>query len=362
MASSQGEEPGSLGLGPELNGGFVRNYAGHSVAKQLTVAFLTLVVWDFIITLDDSLTVFWAATWSTAKVMYIINWCNGLFTVTAILLKIILPLRPATFCNAITWLEFVGTVIVVTMISLAMITRVYALWNRDRRVLVATLLGFFMQITVYIVMTSTAYATGSIFPVDPPFTGCFILLGNHLLWIMFIPNIAFETLIVGLTVYKSWSIAVQSGIRAPVFTMLLSDALLYYWVIIGAQILSFVCMMVPSPMTLPIIGSYPTITVTVVACSRLLIRLQRLLLSESKGQSGFTTEGFGRSMVPEVLYEDNAKGPNTTNPGDIRLRSMNNKRGHAGLDFEVSNGTMPDLTVPLDHHKDSQPSTSRQAR
>ncbi|KIM31962.1 hypothetical protein M408DRAFT_241477 [Serendipita vermifera MAFF 305830] len=240
-----------------------------------------------------------------------------------------------------------------------MITRVYALWNRDRRVLVVTLLGFFIHITVYIVIACTAYATGSILPVNPPFTGCFIIPGNDTLWVIFIPNIAFETMIVVLTVYKSWSIAVQSGIRTPVFTMLMSDGLIYYWIIMAAHILSFVCMKVPSSMTLPIIGSYPSITVTVVACGRLFARLQRLLLSKSKGQSGFTTYGFGTSIVPEFLYDDNAKDPSFIITGDIGLGTMNNQHR---LNSELDDNILSNTTVLLDPHKDSQPSTSRQAR
>lgn len=360
--SGQPEVLGVVDVIPDLDQGFVSGYASHVDAKRLAVAFLALAVYDFVITIGDSVNLFWMAPRSAAKVMYIISRYSALYTVITIVLLITMPSPPGSFCGALTWLELLGTIVIFTMISLAMITRAYALWNRDKRILIGTLSVFLIHITVYIVVTCYAYGTGTMLPSSPPFTGCFLILGYDKLWVTFIPNITFETLIVILTVYKTWSITIQSGIRTPLFTMLLSDGLLYYWIIMASQVLSFICMMVPSSLTVPIIGAYPSITITGIACNRLFTRLQRLLLSKSKGQSSFTTHGFGTSIVPDFPYDDGAKGPNSTT-GDIGLRTMSSgaaKDCQSNPSLEVNARSIPCTTLPLNGHRDPSPYIARQ--
>jgi hypothetical protein len=183
-----------------------------------------------------------------------------------------------------------------------MMTRVYALWNRDIWILVLSLFGFSLNIGCYVVISSYSYAKGVTFANTPPFTGCTTFPGYDKAWITFIMCIGFETMIICLTVYKSWSVAVQRGIKTPLYTLILEDGVTYYIVIILSQVLTIAAVYIPSSITGPITGSRPSITVCGIACNRLFTRLQRLLLEQSVVPSGFPTADFATSSSPRISY------------------------------------------------------------
>lgn len=183
-----------------------------------------------------------------------------------------------------------------------MMTRVYALWHQDIWILVFSLLGFSLNIGCYVLLSSYSMAKGSTSPNIPPFTGCTTFPGYNRTWSIFITCLSFETMIVCLTVYKSWSVAVQRGIRTPLYNLVLGDGIVYYIIIMLSQILTIAALYIPSSMTGPIAGSSPTIAVCGIACNRLFTRLQRLLLSKGVIQSSFPTEDFATSSSPQISY------------------------------------------------------------
>ena len=136
----------------------------------------------------------------------------------------------------------------------------------------------------------------------PPFTGCMTLPGYDKVWLSFIASLGFEIMIIFLTVYQSWSIASQKGIRTPIYTMLLEDGLSYFLIIVASQLMSFIGIMVPSALAIPLLGSYPSVPIAGVACSRLFIRLQRLLLRKDKWKGDFSTKDIWSSNVPDSSF------------------------------------------------------------
>ncbi|KIM31941.1 hypothetical protein M408DRAFT_327327 [Serendipita vermifera MAFF 305830] len=212
-----------------------------------------------------------------------------------------MPSPSNVFCNVVPWIELAGAVVLLILTGFAMVIRVYALWNRDKRVLTAVLALCLLQIVFYTIAISYAYANGVLMPELPPFTGCVVIFGFDGLWAIFIPNIIFETTIVALIVYKTWYFVTQGDIRTPLYTMLFNDGLAYYLAIIASQILVFVCVMAPSILTIPVVRSFFAFAVMGTACNRLLARLQRLMLSKGKGQSGFSTVDVW-SMAPRTVY------------------------------------------------------------
>lgn len=283
---------------------WVSAYEGHVNAYRLAIAFLTLVVWDFALTSLDRVQLFWGARWSISKTLYVINRYTTLFTMSAVLLLLAVPSPSTTFCNVVPWIELAGNIILLILIGVAMISRVCAMWNFNKWVLTSVCFLCVSHIIIYSVIVSYTYARGAWVPAGLPFTGCLIVLGFEKLWIVFIPNLVFETVIISLIVYKSWSIAAQTGIRTPLYTNLLEDGIVYYLAVMASQVLSLVCLLVPSVLTIPIIRSYPAFAVTGIACNRLFTRLQRLLISKGKGQSGFSAHNIWSSIIPESKHDN----------------------------------------------------------
>lgn len=285
-------------------------FAGHIDSKRLAVALLAWVAYDFAITIDDSVNLFWRYRWSMAKSLYLTNRYNTLFTSIVIVMQILMPSPSTSFCTVTPWIKLVGSVTLITIIDVAMITRVYALWNRDKRILIGTLSFFAVQIIIYAGLSSYSYANATIFPLNLPYTGCGLKQGYDKVWAGFIVSLVFEAMILSLNVYKSWSIAVQKGINAPLYTLILEEGILFFIIIMVSQILTFVSLVVPSIKTMPILGTYPSIPVT---CSRLFARLQRLLLSGSRGQSGISTYDIWSFATPDCTRGENGTDSDPTN-------------------------------------------------
>lgn len=322
-------------------------FAGHVIARQLAVAFLTLVVWEFVLTTDARIQLFWGGRWSIAKFMHVANLFTTLFNSSLLLMNLIAPSPSILYCNMSPWLVLVGTDISFAIIGFAMISRVYALWNRDKWVLAGLCSLCILHIGYYTGVVTFAYINGSWQPATLPFTGCLVNLGFDKLWTMSVPTLVFETVNVSLIVYKTWSIAAQRGIRTPVVTMLLEDGVAYYVAIIVIQLLSLVSLLVPSDLTLPLVRPYPTFAIIGIACNRLFIRLQLLLLGKGKGQSGFTTNGAWSSAVPDFTYRDGGTD------GELNVRIPHTrlgKRGHqryqsiTGLDSDIRMETIGKIT------------------
>jgi len=156
--------------------------------------------------------------------------------------------------------------------------RVYALWNRSLRILLFSLAAFFLNIGTFIILVAYNDSKAFILPAFAPFTGCAIFPGFAQTYIIFVTAIIFETIMVVLTVMKSYPLVRQRGLHTPLFTLLLEDGLLYYIFIIGSQIINLVAIFTHSWIGAAMFMSYPSVAVITVACNRLLLRPQRALL------------------------------------------------------------------------------------
>lgn len=234
-----------------------------------------------------------------------------------------------------------------------MIFRVCALWNRDRRVFIGALSVFALHITLYISMLAYSYAKGIVFPQILPFTGCAIIPGYDKAWTAFTVSLAFEIMIISLNLCKSWSVAVKSGIRAPLMRLLLGDGMAYFAIIIAAQVLTLVCLNVPSVLTAPIVGAYPSIAIAGVACNRLFTRLQRLLLADGRDQSTLSIRDIWSSNTfGGGSYPANIRFPKHRRPYLESRSTGYDELGHVEVELsqEGDPGSHPMTTMAQRHH------------
>jgi hypothetical protein len=174
----------------------------------------------------------------------------------------------------------------------ALLARVYALWNLSRRVLVVCSFAFILNTGSYlgysIYVNAISRATGATLP----FRGCSLHSTFRGTYGCFVISIVFETIVILLITIKSYPIVRLRGIQAPLYSLLFEDDLAFYCVMLVAQIFALAAMFSPSLATVPTLGSGPSFFVIGVACNRLLLRLQRLLLGRGSGfSSSFTSRG-----------------------------------------------------------------------
>lgn len=128
--------------------------------------------------------------------------------------------------------------------------------------------------------------------------------------------------------------------------MLLEDGVLYYLVVIAIQILTSVSFFVPSDLTIPLVRAYPTFVVIGVACNRLFSRLQSLLLSKGKGQTGFSTIDAWSSAMPNFTYGgDRTDGESNARTPHVQLGK---KRHQSITDLDIRMGPIGKMTPMYD--------------
>ncbi|PVG00122.1 hypothetical protein CPB86DRAFT_782988 [Serendipita vermifera] len=243
----------------------------HINTKQLIAAYVAWLVYEMIITVDQSVELFWKQKWSMSKVLFML------------------------FCKAGPWVTSAGSLVLIIIMNLAMMTRVNALWNKSRLVIYSIRVFFVLHLGSYIGIMSYGHATAIKMPNIPPFTGCFIFPTWDKMYIVFFTALAFEILLIVLNVIRSYPFARQKAIRLPLTTLLFTDGLFYWFVVIFGQIFLIVFMFNPTiPGSTAIIGSAPPIVLTGVSCNRLFIRLQSLLLVDDVEVTEMLADVSGR--------------------------------------------------------------------
>jgi hypothetical protein len=158
--------------------------------------------------------------------------------------------------------------------------RIRALWYHLRQVVTAVTLLCIGNILTFIITIAYGLATATIGPATYPFTGCFFNPSFRRQYISFITSIVFETVIITLTIIRVWSVMYDGQRRLPLFTLLIQDGLLYYISIMCIHfIVLFTGLFADFTVALAIFGSLPSIAVAGVACNRMLLRLQGILLA-----------------------------------------------------------------------------------
>jgi hypothetical protein len=100
-------------------------------------------------------------------------------------------------------------------------------------------------------------------------------------------------------------------VRLPLIHLLMLDGLVYYISIISTHsIILFTGLFADSTLALAVLGSFPTVATAGVACNRMLLRLQNVLLFDNVYTSGIAmttmdvSAGIGADTLPITMEEE----------------------------------------------------------
>jgi hypothetical protein len=181
------------------------------------------------------------------------------------------------------------------LLTVTMTIRVLALWNHSRPVKLALVLLLPINLVTPSIVVGYIHATAKITPATPPFTGCSMIASNKFIYLIFLTPLIYETLVIVLTVIKSYPILRMGPISLPVFELLFQDGLAFYCAIVAAEALTLICAYSGNMsliITVPL--SSPALPLAAVACNRLLMRLQSMLIKRdvmALGPRSLTTNG-----------------------------------------------------------------------
>jgi hypothetical protein len=190
-----------------------------------------------------------------------------------------------------------------------MALRVQALWSHSRPIKLMVILLFLVNLIAPIVVVSHIYATGLLVPAKPPFTGCSIVASSNFTYMVFIPAFLYETLIIVLTVIKSYPLLRQGSITLPLSNLLFKDGLVFYFAILATQLITLICSYTGNmSLLMSITLSGPALPVSTVACNRLLMRLQSALINQDvlavEPKSSATNASIGLWNIPVLTTDE----------------------------------------------------------
>lgn len=297
---------------------------------HLEIASLAFLLYDHVITLDQEVERIWKAPWSLPKILFLFNRYTGPISLL-VNTSIFTSEAPYPVCQK--WIHFEGAAGIIAMASveLIMIFRLYALYRRSKTMLALMILGFWCNISAMSVLMQLGLQRTTIFQRPGHwYKGCHPVGLPDFFWAYYVSPLIFETILLGLTLYKTfWQIRSRVT-HTPVVKLFVRDGVAYFLVIF-CTLLSNSLIWLLAPAGLLESGIGMAIAMPTVMGSRMLLNL-RGLTAATPDASELTAVG-DITPLPGARYQAGAPppSPHTTNPHTMdRERGRNYNRPHAG--------------------------------
>lgn len=237
------------------------------------------VMYEIISTMGDSIDLFWMHNrWSVFKILFFVNRISVVLTVIDVTIVNFAPFESSYDCIVATWVQFVLSVFIITIVAFTLASRIFALWRGNYIVLGILFLVMTANILNYLFIYGGALYRAPVKLGQAPFTGCCLVAQSNVMWVVFANTLSFEALSIGLIIYKAWPIARQRGIQTPLFTLLLEDGIGYYLSFTVSKLFIVGAIYFPTPISNVILPSYFSVPIASMAVNRLFIRLQRVMV------------------------------------------------------------------------------------
>ncbi|KAF5357420.1 hypothetical protein D9758_005936 [Tetrapyrgos nigripes] len=216
--------------------------------KYANVASITILVWDYLLTLEREIRLVWKGHWGSVKILYILSRFPPFFDVPLVMYYALAPNVPLSRCQPIyavaSWFTLFGIVVAEAILM----KRTVALWGVDKRIYFG-LIGLMVvssicapvilqpgpdlerfckavtipcAVTVGLFLESLRYGP----PPLPTVTGCYPTEGSVIVFVDFILLILYESVMLGLTLWVGFRKFRHS--RNPLIVTLYRDGIFYF--------------------------------------------------------------------------------------------------------------------------------------
>jgi hypothetical protein len=175
---------------------------------------------------------------------------------------------------------------------------------------------------------------GTIFLKQSPYTGCWVNPRYNVTLISLANALIFETLSIGLIVYKPWLNARLIGAKTPLASLLLKDGVAHYLSFIASKLFVVGNILAPTVVSAVVLPSSLPIPVAALAVNRQFIRLRRIMLHSTPGLTNYTTSVFSAPNHRMGGDDDRGKGSTTIGGSEKAGRRMHSQ-GYSHLDYEL---------------------------
>jgi len=276
---------------------FIFLYKRNLIPLYVVLCSLVWVLHDYFITLEDEVTYIWKQSHNFARFMFF--WIRY-YTIVLLIFEVVqtysltLPgARTRERCLAAYLAVRIVGAISLWSVEIIMQLRIYALFNRSKKVAFFNGILFLISIGLFlrILVVNTSRRTDTIEPfIRLPLPGCpLVSCSGH--WTLWIPATVYEFFLFGLALYKaatSSTAGIKLNHRPSLMAVLLQENLLYFLVI--GCILTFNNIMVVGATRIPWFGFGPFHASIGIATSRMFIHLRKFSTEGMEGESALSPE------------------------------------------------------------------------
>lgn len=282
------------------------------VANYIDVVTLTVLAYDWALSLDAEVRYIWQSSWSLVKVLYILARYYG-FARTAFIFFVDIAIQPSKpLCVAHLWIFTVGSgMILVTGVNIIFMLRIQALYHRSRLVLIVLpiliIIEFALEsyITIYEAVQDKIEPTPVLpFPISIP--GCTVnaTVPTKLELISWLPCLVVATIMFGMTMYKFATMSESGYPRgrrpslSPLQKVFLKDGTVFF-LLIFTSVLTSTILDQTVPPALRTIGISVVMSVYSLSGSKLILRLRE---NAKEVSTSFTTQSSLGQQISDVAF------------------------------------------------------------
>lgn len=272
---------------------------------------LALLYWDWILTAEREVSLFWDGTWSAPRVLFFLNrYLPIIVQTTNVAIVIAQPVSHA-FCVFFIkgWMAWSGYVVVIVMHGIV-IHRLYGLYGRARRVVHFTLVPIYvLSIIASLVIIGYTIAQSDITVISLGGQSvCTNTKDTPILYAIWIPVLVFDAVAFALATYKIFrhlrKELTMGQLGRDLIEIMLRDNALYFTIVLLAYIWIATLWRYARP-TIREIASGPTMGLISIMGSRMLLHVrERRAQDDVREYTNSYTSGsinWFRRSGPEVL-------------------------------------------------------------
>jgi len=246
-------------------------------------ASLAFLLYDHALTFDAEMMYVWKhpSRWSFGKILLVFNRYFGPFTLVFNIFVYVNPSVTITFCEGFHWWETTSEAVAVLTVELILMTRIYAVYDRSRKLLFVLGALFLAEIAGTLVIVDIGLPHGIPRPF-PELAGCFVGAQPPLYFLTWIPALAFESVLCFLMLYKAWRMH-KDEYSSALLNLIIRDSVLYFLTIFATLLLNCLIWALASENFLEIALGW-AVALPCALGSRLLLNMRERMYREETSQ------------------------------------------------------------------------------
>ncbi|KAI5122116.1 hypothetical protein M0805_002238 [Coniferiporia weirii] len=195
--------------------------------KYLAVACFTLLVYDYFLTFEQEVQLFWRRGLSLTRILFFLN---RYFPPANFFIVLVWFFRPLPSHETML-LTSTSTVFELIIMQAILVARVVHLWTWKRSIQRSVLLLFFLSIVIVAIVFGFVMKDTDAVILPIPLRGCFDVStgsNSHLYWAMLVPTFVMETFLMVLTLVRVVRPLHESEYKNRLLKCLIRDGCMFY--------------------------------------------------------------------------------------------------------------------------------------